>query len=327
MIDLTAPPERVEEASILLSLCMLAASGEPLEGVADAAAALLADALDMRAAIYTVAEPRASSTRLARVGQSSGARMPERLAVANDERFVSRAIANSGLTHGRGRDAGILEEDFIVASACRFDGEPVGMVLLAGGAHAAVGSTSSRVLAKVTSLVTHALSHDLMRQDRARVVHELELLASRDPLTGLANRRMLDEQVGLLLARARQDTAPVAVAMLDMDRFKRWNDTHGHAAGDDLLVRTAAAWTTALRVPDLLARYGGEEFALLLPNTGTTAAARVVHRLRGLVPYGQTCSAGLVAWNGHESAKDVLARADAALYEAKRTGRDRAVVA
>jgi diguanylate cyclase (GGDEF)-like protein len=115
--------------------------------------------------------------------------------------------------------------------------------------------------------------------------------------------------------------------MLDLDHFKRYNDQQGHQAGDRLLKRLAGAWSTELRATDILVRYGGEEFALALPGCEIEDAMATVERLRRVIPSGQTCSAGIACWDGEELGSELLDRADRALYEAKRSGRDRTVLA
>ncbi len=115
--------------------------------------------------------------------------------------------------------------------------------------------------------------------------------------------------------------------MLDLDRFKRFNDAHGHQAGDRLLRQVTRTWHSQLRATDILARYGGEEFALLLPYCPPGDAVGAVNRVCAATPRGQTSSGGLAYWTEDETAGALLARADAALYEAKRTGRARVVVA
>ena len=114
--------------------------------------------------------------------------------------------------------------------------------------------------------------------------------------------------------------------MLDLDHFKRFNDARGHQAGDRLLEDAARAWDAQLRPTDTLARYGGEEFALLLPHCDTATAESIVARLLEAVPDGQTASCGIAEWDGSETAEALTARADAALYMAKRDGRARAVL-
>jgi diguanylate cyclase (GGDEF)-like protein len=119
----------------------------------------------------------------------------------------------------------------------------------------------------------------------------------------------------------------VCVALLDLDHFKRVNDTLGHAGGDELLAATGVAWRGVLRDVDLLARWGGEEFAVALPACDLDDALEVVGRLRAAVPGDHTTSAGVALWDGMESADALLGRADAALYRAKANGRDRAEAA
>lgn len=160
-----------------------------------------------------------------------------------------------------------------------------------------------------------------------RAEAEIKRLAAIDSLTGLWNRRSWDTLVARELARATRERSPLSVAMLDMDHFKEFNDLRGHLAGDRLLTAAAEAWRGAIRATDVLARYGGEEFALALPDCSVPNAVAIVERLRAALPQGQTCSAGVAAWNGTESAAEVLARADSALYAAKRAGRDRVMTA
>ena len=163
--------------------------------------------------------------------------------------------------------------------------------------------------------------------ERAALLDRLELLAHTDDLTGLINRRAWDLDVVREVARARRDDLPLAVAMLDLDRFKNYNDRHGHQAGDRLLREAASSWRSVLRETDLLARYGGEEFAVAFPGCEREDAQQLVERLRDVMPAEQSCSAGLACWDGRESAEELLGRADKALYDAKLSGRDRTVVA
>ena len=160
--------------------------------------------------------------------------------------------------------------------------------------------------------------------ERRRLLERLRELARTDPLTGLANRRLWDERLGIELARAARYDRPLCVAAIDLDRFKPYNDTYGHQAGDALLRGATAAWSGVLRGSDLLSRLGGDEFALLLPDCDLEYAEGIVARLQDVTPGGEQgvgCSAGLVRWESGESADAVIARADAALYAAKDDGR------
>ncbi len=163
-------------------------------------------------------------------------------------------------------------------------------------------------------------------------------LARRDALTGLANRRAFEEALQREVARARRTGAALAVVALDIDHFKRVNDTLGHAAGDVVLAEVAARAQRALRAEDLLARIGGEELAALLPGATLAAAADVAERIRRAVgdsavaveatAVGVTVSLGCAALTADErEGAALLARADARLYDAKRGGRDRVVSA
>jgi diguanylate cyclase (GGDEF)-like protein len=147
-----------------------------------------------------------------------------------------------------------------------------------------------------------------------------------DPLTGLPNRRALDERLALELASARRRERPLSVLFIDLDHFKAVNDREGHARGDRLITESGSAWRRALRAPDFLARIGGEEFIALLPECGPHQAQEIAERLRLATPGGMTSSAGLVAWDGREEPDVLLQRADQALFAAKAAGRNRVVV-
>jgi diguanylate cyclase (GGDEF)-like protein len=162
--------------------------------------------------------------------------------------------------------------------------------------------------------------------ERADLLAQLEALSRTDALTGLPNRRDWVPRLEQEIARASRDDCPLTVALLDLDLFKRFNDAHGHQAGDRLLKAAAAAWRSHLREVDLLGRYGGEEFVIVLPGCAPGEAAEVLERLRAATPGGVTSSVGAVGWAPGEEAETTLARADALLYEAKQAGRNRVLV-
>ena len=163
--------------------------------------------------------------------------------------------------------------------------------------------------------------------ERAGKLDRLTRIARTDDLTGLPNRRAWDRELEREIARARREASPLTVAMVDLDYFKAYNDRNGHQAGDRVLKQAAGAWRGVLRDTDLLARYGGEEFAIALPSCDGSSAMKLVERLRAVTPDGQSCSAGVAAWNGVENPDQLVGRADRALYEAKAAGRDRTVAA
>ncbi|KQP35496.1 diguanylate cyclase [Pseudorhodoferax sp. Leaf274] len=168
----------------------------------------------------------------------------------------------------------------------------------------------------------------------------LQALATTDPLTGLANRRKLDEVLQLEFRRVQRGAAPLSLLLVDIDHFKQFNDTHGHHVGDEVLQRVAAEMTRlAQRAGDLAARLGGEEFVLLLPGAGAEEAALLAQALRrqvGALDLG-TAAAGRITVSVGVATVDaalqlsepgeLLRRADAALYRAKREGRNRVVTA
>jgi len=162
---------------------------------------------------------------------------------------------------------------------------------------------------------------------RRELIGSLREIARSDALTGVANRRAWDERLPSELSRALRSGKPVSVALLDLDHFKAFNDSRGHQAGDQLLMEAARAWEGQIRDADLIARYGGEEFALLLPDCPVIEAHGIVERLRQVTPGEETCSVGIACWDGSESPDALIARADRALYGAKRAGRKQAVLA
>jgi len=156
----------------------------------------------------------------------------------------------------------------------------------------------------------------------AVLVNLLRHDARHDPLTGLANRRSWDERLDEELERARRSGLPLSIALIDLDGFKALNDTEGHAAGDLLLQRAAAAWSGTVReAGDFLARVGGDEFAVLAPDSDVAGVRALAARLTARTPDGITFSCGEATWDGRETPGDLVHRADAAMYRAKRSHR------
>jgi diguanylate cyclase (GGDEF)-like protein/PAS domain S-box-containing protein len=161
-----------------------------------------------------------------------------------------------------------------------------------------------------------------VESERENLLTEVAVLARSDALTGLPNRRGLDEQLPREMARARRTESDLCLAIVDIDHFKAYNDANGHLAGDAVLRECAIAWDAALRGEDTIVRFGGEEFLVVLPDCPLAQAVETIERLRQATPVGLTCSAGLACWDYSETTDDLVDRADSALYRAKAAGRD-----
>ncbi len=223
----------------------------------------------------------------------------------------------TGVTVGRGRLAALTAASLL---------SPVTLMLqLALGLRLtgwAVACSSVALFLLVVWRMSGLVAH-LQRQ-----AVQLTALARTDALTGLANRRSGDAELARMRARAREDGTPLCLAVLDLDRFKAFNDTFGHQAGDQLLLQASAAWSRELDGSGaVLVRWGGEEFTVLLPGQDLDPARALVERLCAVTPAGQTFSAGVARWDGAESGDELTARADEALYRAKAAGRARVLLA
>ncbi|WP_432735312.1 diguanylate cyclase [Maridesulfovibrio sp. FT414] len=174
---------------------------------------------------------------------------------------------------------------------------------------------------------------DDMRSKVKSSINSMKEMAVTDELTGLPNRRGFNAEIGRLLQLSVRYGHPLALAVLDLDYFKQINDRFGHGVGDEVLRGFARKVGLRIRKTDLFARVGGEEFVLVMPETSIEAAGLLLNDLRRVISsqpfdHGEnlSVSAGVTCFNGLESVDALLERADQALYEAKRTGRDRVVV-
>lgn len=165
-----------------------------------------------------------------------------------------------------------------------------------------------------------------MAIDNARLYEETKSLSLQDPLTGLANRRFMEIVMDRSFTRAKRYGHLLSVIMLDIDYFKKYNDTYGHSAGDQLLVDIAKIISGEMREVDVIVRYGGEEFLVMLPETEAEKAREAAERIRKAVEskVGVTVSLGVASYNKEMQTKeDLINRADMALYLAKQNGRNR----
>lgn len=188
----------------------------------------------------------------------------------------------------------------------------------------------------VVAVLVAELFHRIRRRS-ASLRTELLRLASIDALTGLHNRRHLDSRAGAEMARARRHQTPFSVVIGDLDHFKRVNDRHGHNIGDVVLHRVAELMRQNLRAEDLAVRWGGEEFLLLLPGVDEAGAARAAEKIRRILAATPldcdgheihvTISLGVAEYAGEQAFRDLVKRADEAMYQAKQAGRNRVCIA
>ena len=167
-----------------------------------------------------------------------------------------------------------------------------------------------------------ANAYDEIRQQSAKLMSFTEVLT--DPLTGIKNRRGLEDAFSAQFALLTRYDTPFSVAMLDIDNFKRINDEHGHLHGDRILQEFAKLMSESVRETDILARYGGEEFVILMPETDLAGAINICERLREKIQRELpiTVSGGITASSSDDTKDMLLSRADLALYQAKSAGRN-----
>jgi diguanylate cyclase (GGDEF)-like protein len=266
------------------------------------------------------------AARRAARGDHVGAPKPPKASRPGPERRVTPA-ADPVTARLESRSREVFGLSNTIAAALRTDRGTIGAIVLARRTDVPWTAASRRILQGATMEAAAALG-------RAESHRSAEAHASTDALTGLPNRRYFDEFCGLLARRRRADDV-VGVLMVDIDHFKRVNDTHGHEVGDEVLKAVAGAIAGAVRDGDVPARVGGEEFAVLLRNPSEHMAVEVGERvraavgaldLRGTGVSGVSVSVGVaVAVGPDEPMAELLAEADRALYRAKRAGRDRVV--
>lgn len=209
---------------------------------------------------------------------------------------------------------------------------------LAADAHAQLVELNNTYAQLVRRLEALVLEKDNLAAELQRANAELASLAATDALTSLPNKRSFNETVARELALADRNKTSLSLVVVDVDHFKKVNDTHGHAVGDEVLGHLGRVLKSVLRTSDFAARYGGEEFVLLLPCTPAEGAVLVAERVRATLaekpvettkgPLDVRASLGVASVSGpgcREAASDLFGRADAALYRAKSEGRDRVV--
>ncbi len=214
----------------------------------------------------------------------------------------------------------------VVVAPVTVDGEDLGVAMAEWG-----GGVEARIPTSTVQSLAQAAMHTALALRNAQLLGEIERLATRDSLTGLANRRLFDESLNREVARSQRLGTPLSLMVVDVDHFKQVNDTYGHQTGDAVLREVAGALVSHTKNFDVAARYGGDEFVVLLPGCRRDDAVSVAERVRGGIAQqvGQapvTISAGVAtAPDNASDSERLMAAADAALYDAKRNGRDRVV--
>ncbi|MYL23975.1 diguanylate cyclase [Halomonas alkaliantarctica] len=199
----------------------------------------------------------------------------------------------------------------------------------------ALQALANQVIAHMVLVQAHREQAELIRELKV-TRQELAKHASTDPLTGLLNRRAFEQRLNQELALIKRGTPPAALILIDLDHFKSVNDTLGHTAGDEVLVRFANLCHVVFRQADVISRWGGEEFLIMLPGTTVEEAQHATKRLHQLLattpllddvhpPLYITASVGVCSLTAHSSIKDSLRRADVHLYRAKGQGRNQTV--
>lgn len=228
------------------------------------------------------------------------------------------------------------EDGKLLGSFCAVDFKPKqwterDIEVLAELAHSALREIRLRKALRDADALNGQLLVQLQKVDELN--RALSELATTDALTGVRNRRAFDHSLQLELAIVERRTTPLSLLMLDVDHFKRINDSFGHEAGDKVLLAIAQLLTGCARIMDVVARVGGEEFAIILPTTDAAGAMEVAERMRMAVAQANwlahpvTISVGVAALQPKEDACSLYARADAAMYAAKTSGRNRTVLA
>jgi len=277
------------------------------------------------------------------------------LSVLNASRTRAESVAEWGLSVPQGlpgapADSGpvrpvsprpLTGEDSTISIPLIANGEALGVLVLRNDGPSSDASlpSQSNELARRRQLAYALAEHIALTISNLDMREALQSLAIRDPLTGLYNRRYMQEFLDREIHRSRRSTRPLSLMMIDIDFFKRYNDTFGHPAGDDALRLVGDALRRSVRAEDLACRYGGEEFALILPECplpqGAIRAEEVRTRLKellveraGELPASVTVSIGVAGFRETTDKVDLLFKfADEALYQAKHNGRDRVVVA
>ncbi len=274
---------------------------------------------------------------------SQGLETDQRLVIPADRVLSAPGLEASAILRAAGKELGILKN--ALCFPLRFKGELVGCVLIGPRkSQLDYGEQDRLLLLNLTQQLSMWIKNAQLFSQLSRRAAELEQLVKRyeeanvqamtDPLTGLNNRRAFQNHLGGMVAEARRSRRPLSIILFDIDHFKRFNDTWGHAVGDQVLSTVAQVLSDATRLSDISARWGGEEFVVALPGTGTKEALIVAERIRTCVAAASlmdtegrllppiTVSLGLSLLHPEDDGDSVIHRADRGLYVAKSSGRN-----
>jgi len=312
------------------------ARARELDGLVATQTLIATASFDLETVMRTVVTQarRLTGADAAVVELPDGAQLVYRAVAGSAEPFLGLRLDQAGAMSGEALRSGTILrcadselEPGVDRAACRavgarsmivvpllHEGRATGVLKIYSAAPHAFAERHAQLLSALGNLIGHALV-------RAELLGLLRDRADTDQLTGLPNRRFWEEQLDGALARSRRHATPVSVILLDLDDFKRVNDTQGHAAGDRLLRAVTSAWIAVARETDVLGRLGGDEFAVILDHADAVSAGAVAVRLLDALPDGQRCSVGIAAFDGTEDGATLLARADQAMYRHKRAGK------
>lgn len=244
-----------------------------------------------------------------------GDEFPERSALVR----CARGESNAATGYAEDDDAPIFEGRgwYAIATVRTNDGSVCALLYADGSRERTIAPWSVTALSELAAQAALTL-------ENVRLRAELERLAMRDALTGLFNRRALTERLSIELARAKRTGEPLGFAMIDIDDFKKINDSRGHAAGDEALLTFARTLSETVRATDIPARFAGDEFSLIMPNTDRVAATNVLDRFYTAIrAAGLSCSTGIafMPTDGEEE-RPLFEAADGAVYISKRAGKN-----
>jgi diguanylate cyclase (GGDEF)-like protein len=251
--------------------------------------------------------------------------MPSNAGLTNRAFSSGMSVLENDVRNVPGYIAGFKETAAEMCIPLVFFGEKLGILAVESSAVGAFQPEDLPTLESVADMCAAAIQN-------ARYIERAKELAYLDGLTGIFNRRFFEMRITEELERANRYTTQLSVIMLDIDHFKRLNDEFGHLLGDEVLRQVSTIFRQQVRKGDVVCRFGGEEFALLLPQTSGEQAQEAAEKLRRLVenwnfpgvPRPVTISAGIACYPENGRTRDqIVSSADAALYSAKQTGRNR----